>query len=438
MVKLASLSDSQLELHIDELLAFIHDCLYIHALITVADILVAELALTCQELLGWDGRQSLELLSGLSSKTTEPTNRLGELAYLAQDRPAIQQLLKNIDQDTTNKLAAVDSEFSDAFEKYLQEFGNRTLRWDLHAETLAEKPELVLNLIHDQITQNNNVKTDSTALEHERELILTKARQALSNRSPVDRKKFEHALERAERAYPIREEHEFYLSNIPLALFRYALLELGERLTTLDKLEQQDDIFFLELDEAKAAFKKSIDQKALVTRRKGEQEWVRAHPGPAFYGETPPQPPSLAAFPPEVKRVMQSMSWMIESLTATQYSQTAQTTSTETLQGLAASPGLYTGSVRIIMSEAEFSKLKIGDVLVCPTTQPPWSVLFPKVGALVTDSGGILSHPAIIAREYHVPAVVSTGNATSILHDGQVVSVDGNTGQVKVKHTSLE
>jgi pyruvate,water dikinase len=83
------------------------------------------------------------------------------------------------------------------------------------------------------------------------------------------------------------------------------------------------------------------------------------------------------------------------------------------------------------MSEAEFGKLEAGDILVCPMTSPVWSVLFPSIGALVTDTGGILSHPAIIAREYRVPAVVATGNATRLLRDGQIVTVDGTMGSVE-------
>ena len=94
--------------------------------------------------------------------------------------------------------------------------------------------------------------------------------------------------------------------------------------------------------------------------------------------------------------------------------------------------GCYTGPVRVVMGEHEFGKLRAGDVLVCPVTSPVWSVLFPSVGALVTDTGGLLSHPAIIAREYRVPAVVATGNATGLLRDGQVVRVDGTAGTVEV------
>jgi pyruvate,water dikinase len=88
--------------------------------------------------------------------------------------------------------------------------------------------------------------------------------------------------------------------------------------------------------------------------------------------------------------------------------------------------------VRVIRSEDEFGRLEAGDVLVCPITSPVWSVLFTSIGALVTDTGGVLSHPAIIAREYRIPAVVATGNATQLLRDGQVVIVDGTIGSVQL------
>jgi pyruvate,water dikinase len=84
-----------------------------------------------------------------------------------------------------------------------------------------------------------------------------------------------------------------------------------------------------------------------------------------------------------------------------------------------------------VRDETEFDKIHPGDVLVCPATSPVWSVVFPQLGALVTDSGGLLSHPAIIAREYGIPAVVATGNATSLLRDGDRVTVDGTAGVVR-------
>jgi pyruvate,water dikinase len=100
--------------------------------------------------------------------------------------------------------------------------------------------------------------------------------------------------------------------------------------------------------------------------------------------------------------------------------------------GTPASAGRYTGPVRLVMGEHEFDRIRPGDVVVCPATSPAWSVVFPSIGALVADSGGILSHPAIIAREHGIPAVVGTASGTVILRDGQTVTVDGTTGVVEV------
>ncbi len=173
--------------------------------------------------------------------------------------------------------------------------------------------------------------------------------------------------------------------------------------------------------------------QALVTRRKGERAWVEAHPGPATYGKDPGAPPSFAALPPEARFAMEALLWTMSHILAPEQSQQLQVKSS-VVRGIAASAGSYTGPVRIVMGEAEFAKVQAGDVLVCPVTSPVWSVLFPSVGALVTDTGGILSHPAIIAREYRVPAVVATGNATRLLRDGQMVTVDGTAGAVEVLH----
>ncbi len=431
-VALSSLSDRELEQHVDEVLTFVLERVHIHMLVSAGDAIVAEFAIACQELLGWDGRKSLELLSGLSGRTTEPTYRLGELALMAQERPAVRQLFDRIDHDTPRRLAEADGDFAAAFERYMYEFGRRTLRWEVNEATVAEKPELVLSLIRDQIANGYNPVVEAAALEQKRATALAEARQLLAGRSAEDCSRFERALTRAERAYPVREDHEFYLTNAPFALLRYALLEVGKRMTERAQLDNAEDIMFLELEEAQAGFRDLSDLRATVIRRKGELAWVKAHPGPAFYGKVPPPPPSFDAFPPEARHLMQVLSWQRESMFATQYSQQAKTTEGTKLHGLAASLGQYTGPARIIMSESEFDKLHAGDVLVCPTTQPPWSVLFPTIGALVTDSGGILSHPAIIAREYGIPAVVATGNATNLVKDGQVVIVDGDSGIIEI------
>ncbi len=96
------------------------------------------------------------------------------------------------------------------------------------------------------------------------------------------------------------------------------------------------------------------------------------------------------------------------------------------------SPGVHTGPARVIHEESDFFRLRPGDVLVCPITSPAWSLLFAQAGAVVTDGGGILAHAAVIAREYAIPAVLATGKATSRLRDGEIVTVDGTAGLVRV------
>jgi pyruvate,water dikinase len=152
---------------------------------------------------------------------------------------------------------------------------------------------------------------------------------------------------------------------------------------------------------------------------------------PASYGVEPPIPP-LDVFPATTRQAMEILLYATEKVFEPEQSNRREAAGSKELKGIGAARVSYSGPARVIMGEDQFDRIQPGDVLVCPITSPVWSILFAKVGALVTDSGGILSHPAIIAREYGIPAVVATGNATQIIPDGQQVTVDGNTGLVQV------
>ena len=105
-------------------------------------------------------------------------------------------------------------------------------------------------------------------------------------------------------------------------------------------------------------------------------------------------------------------------------------TTSEVLEGSPVSPGQITAPVSLILSPANFDDMKPGTILVCPTTTPAWTQLFPQAVGLVTDIGGILSHGSIVAREYGIPAVLGLGNATRRIADGQTITVDGTRGVV--------
>ena len=102
------------------------------------------------------------------------------------------------------------------------------------------------------------------------------------------------------------------------------------------------------------------------------------------------------------------------------------------LRGLAASPGVYEGTARLVSSPAEFGRITQGDVLVTVSTSEAFNILLPLLGAIVTDNGGLLSHSAIVAREYGIPGVVGTREATTHIADGARVRVDGDAGEVTI------
>jgi rifampicin phosphotransferase len=173
------------------------------------------------------------------------------------------------------------------------------------------------------------------------------------------------------------------------------------------------------------------------TASRGSTSWPPGRPSehgakltrdPRPTGRSPDRPPPLDALPEEARLANKSLLWYAERIFEAQRS--SQKLTDDEITGLPASPGQYQGPARIVRGPEEFAKIEAGDVLVCPITSPVWSVLFPSIGALVTDTGGVLSHPAIIARECGVPAVVATGNATQRVQDGQVIEVDGAAGLV--------
>lgn len=342
---------------------------------------VGELGISCQRLLGWDQRDVLALLAGLSSKTTEP-------------------------------LAALDQE------TFQRDYGFRALVAEVAEPTLAEMPGLFEQLLR----KSGN----GAELSRQRGEKAAAARDVLRG---ADRTTFDRALARAIKAYPAREDNVFYCIDGPIGIARYVLLEAGQRLADGGRLDDRDDVFFVEIDDL---LTDGSDLRAIVKENRAEHEWALANPGPPTYGRDPGPPPSTRWLPAEIRDFTEAVIWGINEVLRLDLSVRTVETDARTLTGTPASKGRYTGEVRVVNGEPDFDRLRQGDVLVCPSTRPSWSVLFPLMGAIVTDSGGALSHPAIIAREYGIPAVVATGSATKVLRDGQTVVVDGDRGTVEI------
>ena len=439
-VDLAGLDDAGLDAHFRRTVVLTEDGLIVHFRLHGAIAMVlGELAFTARDLLGWTDGDVLALLAGTSHMSTAPSRALAAVAATAAAQPGVRRLVE--DGAAVDAVLAADAGFAAAFATYQEEYGCRVLRYETAEPSLDEQPELVLALIRDQLATGFDPDAAAETLRVQRSASYAQATELLARRRPEDRRAFDRALERALEAYPVREDNEFFTVSAPFALARRGAREIGRRLTARGLLADQDDAFYLRPDELAAALRGGLDRRSLVTRRKGERAWALAHPGPAAYGPPPAPPPPLSALPEEARLANGAFLWAVEHIlgpAAVGGTAPAHGSSSSgeggVLTGIPASAGSYTGPVRVIRSESEFHRLRPGDVLVCPVTSPVWSVLFPGIGALVTDTGGTLSHPAIIAREYRVPAVVATENATSRLRDGQIVTVDGTAGVVRPQY----
>lgn len=431
-IALTELGDDELVAHVRQVDRWLAEAMEIHFTLHGTNALfLGDLAFCCRDLLGWEDSRTMGLLVGLSEASTEVGEGIRTLAAMAAVRPRLVRLLLLSPADASSsydpaRLAETDPEFAAAFETYRHRFGCRAIRYELVDPTLEESPELLLRLVADQLER------PSAATDHQarRDAVEAEARATLAGR-PADLARFDRALSRAQRFYGVREDNEYFTVSAPLAVLRFAVLEVGRRLAERAVLAGRDDVFLLELEEALAVLRSGQPQRELVEHRGAQRRRQLATEPPNSYGTDPGPPPSFAYLPKEARFVNEAMLWLVDRIFEQQRSLGRQSGGS-VLTGLAASPGRVTGPARVVLSEAEFAKLRPGDVLVCPITSPVWSVLFPSVAALVTDTGGVLSHPAIIAREFGVPAVVATGNATRLVKDGQTVTVDGAAGTVEL------
>ncbi len=335
-----------------------------------------------------------DFLAGLNYKTAEIEHALYILAEKLDESTAVRGLF--LEKGPNEILPALREQHPgqySGFTGFLEKYGARTAMAYIpfSAESWSERPELLAGTlaailkagnIHEQIEKQKNGGKKYSDLKD-----LTTCRL-----TPAKRKHFEGLLEQFRSAHMGREKLIYRMEQC-FVLARRGTAEAAKRLCKEGLLSLPEDVRYLTLSELKQALSNSAchpAQKALLSDRKAhrftaEQAW-NGHEERAADGNV--------------------------------------------LHGLPGSPGMARGAVRIINSPGEFGRLHKGEVLVCRFTDPVWTPLFPVACAVVCDTGGPLSHAAIVAREYGIPAVLGTTNATSSLKDGQMVTVDGSKGLV--------
>jgi pyruvate,water dikinase len=250
-----------------------------------------------------------------------------------------------------------------------------------------------------------------------REELLERCRTLLAS-DPEKLARFEALYDAARYNLPLTEDHAFWIDQSGIAVFRRFALEIGRRLAERGSIDTAEHVHFLFPDELKDAVRAGTDYRAVAAARHAEMaEWAKVIP-PPFLG-TPPEPAEDPFMDAGVVRLL--------GVTPPETNPDPNL-----LKGVAGSGGVVTGRARVVRSLAEAADLDEGDIVVCEMTLPPWVPLFSIAGAFVTDTGGVLSHCAIVAREFGLPAVVGTQFGTVAIKNGQTVTVDGNKGYVRL------
>jgi pyruvate,water dikinase len=301
-------------------------------------------------------------------------------------------------------------------EGYLDEFGWRAESFGSgHVPTWAEEPERVLALVGRYLSQPE---------EGPREVIGRAAEQREEALRELEERltlaQFEQVRDMltAAQAHVPMSENRARLQLITIGSLRVPVLALGRKLVEAAALERPDDAFFLTSRELREAARHPSSQIATeaAKRRSDLERWEQLTP-PPFLGA----PLDFATLPPEMV-----------ALVTLFFGAAPPAVEGREVRGQAASRGTVTGRARIIRDLSESDRLERGDILVCVTTAPPWTPLFAIASAVVTDTGGVLSHSAICAREYGIPCVVATQIATQVIPDGATIMVDGAAGLVRI------
>lgn len=413
---LRRLDDTELVAHLTDALALHRETFHWTQISDFGYLLpLAELHRFLEDRLGLDFGDTLRLLAG---RTPGPyLSSIHELARAFRDDPRAREALDGPAETLETSLEHLAPAVAERLRRHRAVLGARSLGFDLADPTLGEHPAVEVALLRTLVgapVADDTPRTDEDpAAELRRRL------------SPADRRRFDDLLAEARRTYPIREDGEA-VHAATFGRLRIVALEMGRRLVDRGSLGRPDDVLFLTVDELREAFEASRPVRDLVARRRGEHAWALAHPPTS--DDAPPDP-DPDAFP-------EPMAVFLRAVSLVTAHDARPVPVPDGADGVAASPGSWTGPVRIVRGPEEFHKVRDGDVLVAPITASPWEVLFPRIGALVTEGGGLLSHPAIVAREHRIPAVLGVASATRHFRDGDLVTVDGDRGTVTKSEVS--
>ncbi len=355
-------------------------------------------------------RLERELFTGLADvESAAPGLALFHIAEMARAEPAVRQLLASREPTELTLADLPEGPTHRALQRFLRAYGYRGAREaEIAEKRWAEDPSLLYAAMRAHLTRPAGMAS-LLDIERKQRALRDAAAQELEKRLPRPAKiAVRHLLSLTQRFMRLRERLRSHVVQV-LGLFRSVALDASRRLAVIEPGYGGDAAFFLSLDELHAFLRgdtKSVGP--LIRRRRLQLERDKQLPEP---------PDTFVGFPPPIE---------------------AAPPPSDALSGLAACSGVVRGRARVLRSAADAKELLPGEILVAPYADVGWSPLFLVAGGVVTDLGGPLSHAAVVAREYGVPAVVNVKNGTRMIHTGDELEVDGTFGIVRILHRAAE
>ncbi|HET9201015.1 MAG TPA: PEP-utilizing enzyme [Dehalococcoidia bacterium] len=423
-VDVQALSSEDLLAHLDACREHLVEMVYYHHYFDLAAL--APLADFLAHAVEWTNLGLAELFPLMKGATEESTGTCPELkrllAALATQPDVVARLASaNLaPAEKVDALLTAEGEVGQAARDYYELVGHRVADgYDIDSATVGELPEVFVRCV---LSRLDSAGPEAPALE----AIAASVR----DRVPEEhRQEFDELLEEARDTYGLRDQRGLYTDIWASGITRKAVLELGRRLAAEGRLEAPEHLMEAKYEEMVALGKGQTGPTAAeLAGRADERASLDISQAPQRLGPEMGPPPPVDWFPPGLQRMLKAQNVAIETM----FGEPESSREGKTISGLSVQRGVYEGTARIIGGPQEFGRLQQGDVLVTRSTSPAFNIVLPLLGGLVTERGGLLSHAAIVAREYGIPAVVSCHEAMTAIADGARVRVDGDNGAVTV------
>ena len=386
---------------------------------------------------GLEEKDFVLMLRGFESIATQTDEELWGLAKYADGCGLKDVILDTPAEGILETLSANPDArpWVEKFHRFISIYGNRVVaaHLDVTTPTWKEDPTPALDTIkgyYSRMDSGWSFSASRKGVKEEREEAIQNFESKLKDEE--DRKTFRRLLKAAQGVYAFQEDHGFYIDQGSTAALRNATIACGKRLYRRNLIENIEDVNYLTFHELTELMQALVYNETVAKYHYGAMipNLIRERQADCKRaGADSDAPLTFGNIPDKMTDPIGTKVFgIIDDILHPKGEKTVE----ERLEGFPGAPGIVEGPARVVLEYQDFQKVQAGEILVCPYTGTAWTPLFIKIGGVVTDTGGMLTHAAIAAREYNIPAVVGTWNATNSINDGDIIRIDGNVGVVEV------